>query len=209
MHCRSSISRLAAAFVFSSWLVASPAAAQDADPRSDPTPVRLSIGVNGAPLLDHVGFDLQLGYAVWRWEHGEIVTGAQLATHFYVPSRPEQAGVVLDALDTSLRLHGILGHVFTVASRQLRIGTSLFTGPSLRIIESHLRDPAHAIDIDRTHVEPLFELGAMLVVGWRVMDGFGVNVSVAIPLWVSGSDSVIEGWMAAPPYVGASATVYL
>jgi hypothetical protein len=168
--------------------------------------VRVGLGINGAPLVNHLGTHLNVTYPAWAWSAGEFILGAQVAAHFYLPNPSilEQPGVSLVSRSTDFRASLLVGHEFLLL-QHLELGLVLFLGPNLRFVDASLNDQQNGIDAVFHDVATTFELGSMLTVGWRFTDTFGVQAVLALPLAVTDSGTVLRGWPVAPPYVGVSA----
>jgi hypothetical protein len=168
-------------------------------------PLHLVAGINGAPLVNHLGAQVGVGYSIWAWSAGEFVLGAQLAAHFYLPNPglKDQPGVLYSTRSVDLRPSLVLGHEFFVA-QHLELGVHLFFGPNFRFIDASLKDSQNDFQAQYHHLATTFELGAMMTVGWRFTDALCVEAMLAVPLAATGSSSVMQAWLVAPPYLGAA-----
>jgi hypothetical protein len=173
-------------------------------------PLHLVVGINGAPLVNHLGAQVGVGYSVWAWSAGAFVLGAQLAAHAYLPNPDikDQPGVLYSTRSVDLRPSLVLGHEFFVV-HHLEIGLHLFFGPNFRFIDSSLKDSQNGFEAQYHHLATTFELGAMVTVGWRFTTALRVEAMLALPLVVTGSSSVMQAWLVAPPYLGAAARLSL
>jgi hypothetical protein len=171
-------------------------------------PLQLMVGVNGAPLVNHVGAQLGVGYLVWEWSSGAFVLGAQFAAHVYLPNpnAKDQPGVAYVSRSVDLRPSLVLGHAFFLG-QHLEVGLHVFMGPNFRFIDASLKDSQNDFEAQYHHLATTFELGAMVTAGWRVTRALCVEATLAVPLAVTGSTSVGQAWLVAPPYVGAAARV--
>lgn len=171
--------------------------------RAEPRGAQLALGVNGAPLVNHLGAHVAGGWEFGAWRAGAFHVGVQAAAHFYLqnPAVKPQPGTSFISNSVSVRPSLLLGHTFVFAER-FRLGGAVLVGPNIRFLDASLVDARNGLDLEYHHVAVVLECAGVLTVGWKFTEAVSIDFSLALPIAATGSSSPMQVWLVAPPYLG-------